>query len=676
MRYVITLTLCAAFLTALPSLAVVKLASLFGDNMVLQRDAAVAVWGTAEAGEKILVTVGRQAVQGVTGADGRWSVRLAPLPATGQAFDLTVAGANTLVLHNVLAGDVWLCSGQSNMQKPLGLNPPQPPVDNYAQEIATANYPQIRLFDVRPAQALTPQESCSGQWDVCSPQTVGHFSAAAYFFARQLVQENGVPIGLITATLGGTPAQMWTSIPVLKQVPTFRGIAEQGEGLAAFAKTPKAYPIGTSELSTFAGQYKQQWWAAHDPGLQPGREWCGPDFDDSGWPTRKEPSNLWQFTGLPDFEGLMWYRKTVTVPAEWAGKNLRFSCSGYSQEASFYFNGVNIDAQRVSKQSAVFDLPAVLVKPGKNVLAIRVIGVNGGGGLVGNPAAMYLATAEDATVSIPLAGPWQYHPGITLGLGDALPLTSALPATLYHAMIHPLAPYTLKGVLWYQGESDMTGGRHQYYREVLTALIADWRRLFGRPDLPFLLVQLPNIGTPDPFPTGYAPYAAVREAQLDVALHTPRTALVVTIDIGGPDIHPGNKQDVGKRLALAAQGMVYGKPLEYSSPYFAGATVEGEKLRLHFLHTAGKLVTRDGGPLTGFAIAGADGQFVLADAVIDGETVLVSSPKVAKPVKVHYAMRHCPVCNLYNAVGLPASPFRSECAETIAAPPTAKTVAR
>ena len=653
-------------LAVMPVGAAVKLAPLFADNMVLQRDSQCALWGTAEPSEKVAVTVMRQTVKTVAGADGRWSVGLPRLSATAVPFDVTVTGTNTLVLHNVLAGDVWLCSGQSNMQKPVGLNPPQPPVDNYEQEIATANYPQIRLFDVGVAGALVPQSTCVGKWTVCSTQTVGRFSAAAYFFARQLVQENGVPIGLITATRGGSQAQAWTSIRALKNVPTYRGIAEHGEALASF--TNASGNLDGRELGAVAARYKADWWATHDPGLRPGSEWTAPDYDDSAWQTRKEPSNYWQCTGLPNFEGMMWYRKPVAVPADWNGKDLIFSCSGYSQAASFYFNGINIDDRRVTNNLPRFAIPAALVRPGKNVIAARVIGVNGAGGLVGAPATMCLTRADDALAIVPLAGDWRCHTGIALGAGDAFPSTGWLPGVLYNAMIYPLAPYTLKGVLWYQGESDMTGGTHQYYRDVLQALIADWRSLFNRPDLPFLLVQLPNIGTPDLSSVGSGGYyAGVRESQLAVALHTPHTALIVTIDIGGPDIHPTNKQEVGKRLALAAQGLVNGKNVEYSGPLFAGMTAEGDRLRLRFIHTAGKLVTKDGGPLIGFAIAGADRRFVPGEAVIDGATVVVSSPKVQKPVVVCYGMGNSPVCNLSNAGGLPASPFRSDCADTVAA---------
>ena len=640
----------------------VELPPLFGDHLVLQRGQPVPVWGTAAAGEEITVTAATQTVRTRAGADGGWRVSLAPLVATRTPFDLTVTGANAITLHDVLVGDVYLCSGQSNMQKPVGLNPPQPPVKNYEQEIATANYPQIRLFDVGMTMALTPQRTCRGTWTVCSPQTVGRFSAAAYFFARQLVQENGVPIGLITATWGGTMAQQWTSVPALKAVPTYRGIAGHAEALAALAKQPGVLDGGA--VSASLAEYCRQWWAAHDPGLQPGKEWYLPDCDDAGWPSRTEPSGAWQSTGLPGFEGLIWYRKTVDVPATWAGKDLVLSCNGCDREAHFYFNGVSIDDKRV-KNSLQFAIPAAMAKPGVNVLALRLIGVNGAGGIGGDPKLMTLAPADDAAAALPLAGAWRYQIGVKLGPGDALPGDTPVAGTLYNAMVHPLAPYAISGVLWYQGESDMTGGVHQDYRDVLGALIADWRGLWGRPELPFLLVQLPNIGDPEPFPTGYAPYAHIREAQLATALRTPHTALVITIDIGERDIHPTNKQDVGKRLALAAQALVYGKTIEACGPLFAGMTAEGEKLRLRFIHAAG-LHTPDGAPLTGFAIAGADGNFILADAVLDGDTVLVSSPKVPQPVRVHYAFRHNPVCNLYNGAGLPASPFRSETADTVA----------
>jgi sialate O-acetylesterase len=651
------------FLTLPALLRAVTLAPVFGDNLVLQRNQPVPVWGTAAPRERVVVSFGRQRVTATAGADGRWTVRLTPLRVSVKPADLTVSGATEHVTaHDVLVGDVWLCAGQSNMQKPMGPNPPQPPVQNWEAERDAANYPTIRLFNVAMAGALAPQATCRGQWQVCSPQTVTSFSAAAYFFARKLVQDRpSVPIGLIVASVGGTMAQQWTSIPTLKTVPTYRGIAERGAELAAFAKIDTI--VDWRKLGELAQQYKTQWWAAHDPGLA----WTKDETDATLWKPATVPANYWNYNILPGFEGAVWYRKGFDIPATWAGKGLVVSCPGIYPEGSVFVDGIDITASATRQAPGLFRVPAERAQPGHHVLAIRVIGVNGAGGLVGDAKGYYLAPDDPAVdARINLAGAWTYRIGIDQRKVGSFPLTYGLPAIHYHAMIAPLVPTALTGVLWYQGESDMTGGTHQYYRDVLGALVADWRGKWGRPDLPFLIVQLPNVGGFTPFPTGYAGYARVREAQLATVLHTPGTGLVVTNDIGEPDIHPTNKQDVGLRLALLAEDMVYGLRRDGWSPLFAGMTVEGNRARLRFVHTGGALHTPNGEPLVGFAVAGADGKFVLADAVIDGETVVVSSPQVKAPAVVHYAMTDNTPCNLYNAAGLLASPFRSDCAETVA----------
>jgi len=664
------LTCCTGLLFH-SGLAEVRLAPLFSDNMVLQRESEVPVWGMANAGESISVTVGEHMATARAGRGGDWMVRLPAMKTAEEPFAMTVAGAtNTVVIRNVLVGDVWLCSGQSNMQKPIGPWPGQKPVLNREQEIAEANYPSIRLFNVEESQAFAPQTTCRGKWEVCGPQTAGRFSAAAYFFARQLVRDHHGPVGLITATAGGTLAQAWTSIRALRSVPTFRGIAERGEELAAFAHQDK--PLRWEEVTALPQKFKQRWWREHDPGLAPGREWTSISFDDSGWKSMEVPKNLWRYVGLPDFEGMVWYRRVAEVPAEWSGKELVFSFSGYSQEAAFYFNGRNIDTTRFHESPDQFKIPAALIQPGKNVIAVRVIGVNGGGGILGDPHDLYLSPVGKPEARLPLAGPWRYRIGLSLKDVGAFPIdyNAALPGTLFNGMIHPLAPYSLKGVLWYQGESDMTGGIHQPYRDVLGALIKDWRSLFGREQLPFLVVQLPNVGEPEPDQARLGNYARVREAQLAVSLHTAKVGLVTTVDVGEPDIHPRNKQEVGRRLALLAEGMVYGKADGYSGPIYAGAQREDDRLRLRFVHTMGGLATKDGGPVMGFSLAGKDKRYYAAEAVIDGDTVLVSSAQVREPMVVRYAMADNPVCNLVNTAGLPASPFRSDCPDTIASPET------
>ena len=660
------LAYCMA-LSAWPATAAVQLPPLFSDNIVIQRQAEVPIWGKANPGEEIVVTVRTQKREARAGADGCWTVRLPSMEATEDSFTITIAGAtNTVSLRNVLVGDVWLCSGQSNMQKPVGPWPGQRPVLNYEQEIAQANYPTIRLFNVEERQAFTPQSTCRGQWKVCSPETAGTFSAAAFFFARQLVRDNHVPIGLITAAVGGTFAQAWASLPALKNVSTYRGLADRGEELAVFAHTAKA--LGGEEAGHLAQTFKRQWWIEHDPGLLPGKEWTRPEFDDSSWKTMETPKNLWRYVGLPDFEGMVWYRRTFETPTAWKGKDLVFSFSGYSQEATFCFNGVDIGDRLIRESPDRFKIPAALIREEKNVIAVRVIGVNGGGGITGDPKDMWLAPATDLKAKIALAGQWPYRIGLSLKEIGAFPLdyNAALPGTLFNGMIHPVAPYSLKGILWYQGESDMTGGSHQHYRDVLRTLIEDWRSLFGRKNLPFFVVQLPNVTAPDPDQTRVGNYARVREAQLAVALSTPNVGLVTTIDIGEPDIHPVNKQEVGRRLAITAEGMVYGRHIEYSGPLYAGMRVDGKEIRLRFVHASNGLMTKGGGPLKGFAIAGKDGEYVMANAVISGDTVVVSAPRVAAPTVVRYAMADNPTCNLCNGAGLPASPFRTDCPETVA----------
>ncbi len=660
------LAYCMA-LSAWPAAAAVQLTPLFSDNMVIQRQAEVPIWGNAKPGEEIMITARNHTAVIRAGADGRWTDRLPSMEATNEPFTITIAGAtNAVSLRNVLVGDVWLCSGQSNMQKPVGPWPGQRPVLNYEQEIAEANYPTIRLFNVEERQAFAPQSTCRGRWEVCSPKTAGTFSAAACFFARQLVRDNHVPIGLITASVGGTFAQAWTSLPALKNAPTYRGIADRGEELAIFAHTDK--PLGGEEAGHLAQEFKRQWWIEHDPGLVPGKEWTRPEFDDSSRKTMETPKNLWQYVGLPDFEGMIWYRRAFEMPTAWKGKDLVFSFSGYSQEAAFYFNGVNIGDRRIRESPDRFKIPAAIVREGKNVIAVRVIGVNGGGGITGDPKDLWLAPATDLKAKIALASEWPYRIGLSLKEIGAFPLdyNAALPGTLFNGMIHPLAPYALKGVLWYQGESDMTGGTHQHYRNVLRALIGDWRSLFGRKNLPFIVVQLPNVTAPDPDQTRVGNYARVREAQLAVALSTPNVGLVTTIDIGEPNIHPVNKQEVGRRLAVMAEGTVYGRHIEYSGPLYAGMRVDGNVIRLRFVHAGNGLMTKDRGPLKGFAIAGKDGEYFMAHAVIRGDTVVVSSPRVPAPTVVRYAMADNPTCNLCNGAGLPASPFRTDCPETVA----------
>jgi sialate O-acetylesterase len=490
----------------LPSGADVKLPALFSDNMVLQRDRVVPVWGTAGAGEQVTVTLGEAQATTTANQEGQWRVQLPAQPAGGP-FELTVAGKNTLTLHNVLIGEVWIASGQSNMEWPvsLSLHP--------EQEIAAANYPQIRLFGVKHTVASQPRQDTEGTWVECTPQTVAGFSAVAYFFGRDLHQALGVPVGLIKTAWGGTPAESWISRPTLEAHPDLKGLVERWDAVRLQA------------LEDYVGAVDQ------------------------------------------------------------------------------YFQQVARWVQNAQSSGLLTPMPAAPGLPGI------------------------------------LQNPWR-------------------ASGLYNGMIAPLIPYALRGAIWYQGESN--ANRAYQYRTLFPALIQDWRRAWGQGDFPFLFVQLANFTAP-PAEPGESDWAELREAQ-SMALALPNTGMAVAIDLGEADnIHPPNKQEVGRRLALAARAIAYGQPVVYSGPLYQSMAVEGHSIRLWFRHLGGGLVAQGGGPLRGFAIAGADRKFVWAEARIEGETVVVHSDQVPQPVAVRYAWANNPEgCNLFNQAGLPASPFRTD----------------
>lgn len=496
--------LCAALglLLVGPSLvsADVRLPKIFGDNMVLQAHARVPVWGWADPGEEVHVLIGGQLRKTEANDQGRWRVDFDPFEYGPVRF--VVEGKNRIELRNVLVGEVWVCSGQSNMEWPVAR------AMNAEQEIASANYPEIRLFKVAKVVAAKPLDDTEGEWRVCSPETVRDFSAVGYFFARELHQRLGVPIGMIQAAWGGTPAEAWTSREALEADPELKPILERwDEILANYDEARKRYEEALR-------RWQEQARAARNEGKPV--------------PPRPRPPR----------------------------------------------------------------------------------------------------------------GPDHPH----------------RPAGLYNGMICPIVPFAIKGVIWYQGESNAS--RAYQYRKLFRTMIRDWRRTWGQGDFPFLFVQLANFLARQAEP-GESDWAELREAQM-MALEEPNTAMAVAIDIGeANDIHPRNKQEVGRRLALAALAIAYGKDVVYSGPLFDHMKIEGNKVRLFFKHVDGGLVAK-GGELRGFAIAGPDRKFVWAKAKIEGDTVVVWSDKVPNPVAVRYGWADNPDCNLYNKAGLPASPFRTD----------------
>jgi len=510
MRHAARATFAVAVLLVLGAFAQadVKLPAIIGSNMVLQADMKAPIWGWADPGEKVTVTLGGRKAGATADKDGKWQVRLEAMKAGAGPLEMTVAGKNTLKLTNILVGEVWICSGQSNMAMSVKSS------RDSDKEIAEAKYPRIRLFMVAKATAGTPQADCKGQWVECSPQTVPGFSAVGYFFGRELHKDLGVPVGLIGSNWGGTPAEAWTSREGLESDPDLKVIYDRWKQNADnYSKALEA------------------------------------------WEKTKEKS-------LADW-------KAAADKAKAEGKQ---------------------------------------------------------------------APRQPAPPNDPAQSP-------------------NFPTSLYNGMIAPLIPLGIRGAIWYQGESN--AGRPMEYRKLFPAMITDWRKHWGEGEFPFLFVQLANFMARKAEPTD-SNWAALREAQT-MTLALPKTGQAVIIDIGeANDIHPKNKQDVGKRLALAALAGTYGKDVVYSGPMYESMKVEGERVHLKFKHVGGGLVAKGGDKLTGFAVAGEDKKFVWADARIDGDTIVVSAKDVAKPVAVRYAWADNPECNLYNKADLPACPLRTD----------------
>jgi sialate O-acetylesterase len=615
--------------------AEVRPVSLFGDHAVLQRGIKIPVWGAASDGERVTVELAGQSATTVA-RDGRWRVDLEPLEPGGP-LTMTIAGTNKIVLNDIMIGDVWICSGQSNMERQLGPRPPQKPIIGWEQAVAQADYPRIRQFYVPNRIAFEPQADCDGSWTICSPQTAADFCAVGFFFARDLYKAVDVPIGLLFTAWGGTVAEAWTSAASLETMPDFKDAVEAVQKMKPDRETVDDY---AKRLAA--------WFTRYDPGSAEGLGWAAPDLDVSAWGQMDLPVN-WEQASLPDFDGVVWFRKVIDVPASWSGKEAVLNLGPIDDQDTTWVNGVEVGSTDDWQAVRTYKVPASVLKAGQNVIAIRVLDTGGGGGLFGRPDQV---TLEGSEGELSLAGSWSYKASAALADAPGVPRrpgsTPNIATVLYNGMIAPLQPYAIKGAIWYQGESN--NDRPLQYQTLFPLMIADWRRAWGQGDFPFLFVQI-------------APYKdlspEIREAQFLTLSKSPNTAMVVTTDVGDAnDIHPANKVPVGARLALAARALAYGEKIEYSGPLYKGITIKGNRIVVSFTHTGSGLVAK-GGALKGFVIAGADMQFVPAQARIVGDTVEVWSDAIAKPVAVRYGWANVPDVNLYNKEGLPASPFRS-----------------
>lgn len=624
-RYPFLLCL-AALLLCLYAQSTVRLPALLSDGLVLQREKPVRIWGWAAPGENVTVTFAKQKKSVQTDAQGRWEVKLNTLRAGGP-YEMTITGTNTLSLKNILVGEVWFAAGQSNMEMTMGW-----PTFKHPEEITKADLPQIREFSVSPGSDITIHDQAAGKWVVCSPKTVGNFGAAAYFFARDLHQQLQVPIGIIRSAWGGTGIESWISLDALQSEPVLKGaLASYTRDAAVAAQLPRELTLADSD-------------------------WMKPEFDDSKWSNITLPL-FWDYALYPiEYdEGIIWARRNVTIPAAWAGKSLKIAMAVDDWETT-YFNGKEVGhSTEHSQKTRTYDIPGELVKAGTASIAVRTFKF-GWGGIISEEGRMRLSVADDPTQFLILSGAWKYQPAM-LARGVVSP---RMPTVLYNAMVAPFTPATIRGAIWYQGEANTSTNSAFNYRKMLPTLIRNWRKKWGEGDFPFYFVQLPNFMAQSTDPNQSSSWAVLRESQA-ATLSVPNTGMAVTIDIGqADDIHPGDKINVGKRLALAALEKTYGKKIHGQSPLFERMKVEGNKIRVQFTNARGGLVTKDNAPVKGFAIAGADGIFVWADAIIDGSTVIVSSARVDHPVAVRYAWGDNPICNLYNKEDLPAGPFRTE----------------
>ena len=615
----------------------VVLPRLFSDGVVLQRDQPIRVWGMADAGVPVHVDFNGNAVDVVAGGDGRWSATL-PAHAAGGPYQLSIrSGGTSLVVRDVLVGDVWLASGQSNMEWPVAQ------AGDADAVVAAADDPLIRHFKIPKSWSGKPeQDVAGGSWVAASPQTVAKFSAVAYAFARELRAATGVPIGIIDSTWGGSSIEAWMDA------------ASQGIDAGEIIRQGDARQRSDAQALAGTNARLARW--SQSP-VDTSR-WQEADFNDADWDTIPVPG-LWETGGYNGMDGEAWYRSTFTLSAAEAAAGVTLGVGRIDDSDITWVNGQPVGETRMQYNlPRAYAVPATALHAGTNHVAVRVSDFGGGGGIHGDASEVFVQPRGGAKRA--LDGAWKFRPAkVSVALVDD---KNQVPTLLYNAMIHPLQPYPLRGVIWYQGESNAAARANAVqYREQFPALIKQWRRQWDAPDLPFLWVQLANFSSGADTATD-SPWAILRESQ-SAALALPATAQAVAIDIGNPDdIHPLDKQSVGHRLALGARHVAYGESLVYSGPVYRSARFEDGKAYVDFDTQGSALaVLGDGEALQGFELAGDDRRFHAAQARVQGDVVVVSSEAVSKPKAVRYAWRDNPEhANLGNNDQLPASPFRSD----------------
>jgi len=620
--------------------AQVVLPQIIRDSMILQRDARINIWGWASKGEKVKIKFDGKTHQTTTTEDGKWIMQLSPMKAGGP-YSMEITGKNKIALHEILIGDVWLCSGQSNMEHQMKLHD-----INYAAEIAKANYTEIRQFKIpNTTNLLSPQNDLpSGSWKFADSTNIKDFSAVAYFFAKALYEKYHIPVGIINASWGGIPIEAAMSEESLKEFPSVLSTIEKNKDTA--------YVSGTNRNAFNAMRNMQQ---SEDKGMT--EKWFDISYVPRNWRTIAVPG-YWEDQGAKDLDGSVWYRREINVPASMTNTSAKVFLGRIVDADELYINGVKIGSTGYMYPQRRYTIPDGVLKTGKNLFVVHITNNFGKGGFV--PGKPYQLIANNDTID--LTGYWQYkvgtinvpHQGFH-GFGIAF---QNQPTAVYNSMIAPIVNYGIKGFVWYQGESNI--GKADEYAKMQLAMITDWRSKWKEGDLPFLFVQLPGFMAYNYLPSE-SEWAAFREAQAK-SLTLNNTGMAVAIDVGEwNDIHPNRKKEVGDRLALAAEKISYHEDIVYSGPIYHSSTIEGNKIIISFTNIGGGLTVNDGEDLSDFAIAGADKKFIWAQAKIERDKVVVWNDEIPNPKYVRYAWADNPSDpNLYNKEGLPASPFRTD----------------
>jgi len=645
-----------------------SLNSIFSNGMVMQQNTSAKIWGTAKPKESISIKASWGEKTSIeTDSEGNWNVLL-PTHKAGGPFNIIVSSKQkSIKLDNILLGEVWLCSGQSNMEMPVSGWPPLDTIIGGAKAIANSKNSQIRMFTVQRAASLSKEKDCNGKWEEASPENTGHFSATAYFYARKLYSELGVPIGIIHSSWGGTAAEAWISPEVLSSFPDFTDIVKQNLSIIPKQKEYNDWLLRHKKVELSNKSENEKWTNLEFDDIQ-----CSKfETNDSAWPKMILPCSSWESKDIGEFDGVVWFRRSFDVTQSMMSNDLILKMPGVDDMDRVYINGILVGETELPgfwHFPRSYKIPLSVLKVGENKIAIRVLDNQGGGGVGSTQTPFEIVSSVDNSKSIPLSGEWKYTVSAEFRNGvfyvlnvneiewlhrpKCVALGSGTVTGLFNAMIHPIASYTFKGALWYQGETNV--GRAKQYQALLPLLARSWRESWGQGIFPFYVVQIApwlysGIANTDA--------AELRDAQRIACNKIDNSGLVVTLDLGDTSsIHPGKKTQVGERLALWALAKQYNKQIVCSGPMFKTSRILTDKIELTFDYVQNGIVITDF-VKNGFQIAGRDKKFVDAKVEIVGDKVMVSSESIKNPFYVRYAYLNASKATLYNKEGLPASTF-------------------